>query len=139
VTERVNLDNLTIPIVDLDRYRFSPPGSMGWSEAEYEQLITDPERTIQTDTFSPPKVPQTEWTELSASKDRADGSLPATEKMVIETVGTEIPVKEASDLEKAETTPINEEQKNDYSRSDYIPSPNPPARPWLAPLARPEG
>lgn len=133
MTEPVNLDNITIPVVDLDLYRFSPPGSMGWSEAEYEQLITDPERTIQTDTFSPPRVPQTEWTELSASKDRIDSVLPATEDIDKGRTGTALPVNEVPDTETVETVPSGDE-----SQEDFIRTPNPPARPWLASQARQE-
>lgn len=127
MTEPVNLDNITIPVVDLDLYRFSPPGSMGWSEAEYEQLITDPERTIQTDTFSPPRVPQTEWTELSVSEDRVDSVLPEKEEIDTDKTGTAVPANEVPDTETAEIAPSSDEPKE-----DFIQTPNPPARPWLA-------
>ncbi|WP_010631703.1 hypothetical protein [Sporolactobacillus vineae] len=157
-----NLKKLIIPIVDLDRYRFSPPGSMGWSEAEYEELITDPERTIQTETFSPPEVPQEEWVELSVSKDRAGGDLPfsSEHERASDTVDAsatvtppdkrpkqrspekkskqspekkleqrteELPGKEIPDREKTAVLEVN-----DPLIEEYVKSPNPPARPWLA-------
>jgi hypothetical protein len=152
VTLPESLEKLIIPIVDLDRYRFSPPGSMGWSEAEYEELITDPERTIQTETFSPPEVPQAEWVELSVSKDRAD--LPFSNKqerandtvdaLVAETppeknleqspeknpeqnIG-ELSEKEIPNREKAAAREVNDRSIEE----EYVQSPNPPARPWLA-------
>lgn len=125
-----NLDKLIIPLVNLDDYRFSPPGSMGWSEAEYEQLITDPERTIQTNTFSPPEVPQTDWIELSLSKERAAvGSASESGSSAERASG----LTEPKPAETEETNPDQTRAKSKTGRAEvYIQSPNPPALPWLA-------
>ncbi|MGG4487940.1 hypothetical protein [Metabacillus idriensis] len=36
-------DHNEIPIVKLGDFSFSPPGPMGWSSAEYENMLEDPE------------------------------------------------------------------------------------------------
>lgn len=36
-------DHNEIPIVKLGDFSFSPPGPMGWSSAEYESMLADPE------------------------------------------------------------------------------------------------
>lgn len=123
-----NLEKLVIPLVNLEDYRFSPPGSMGWSEAEYEQLITDPERTIQTETFSPPEVPQTEWVELSLSEERA--AVDSATQSGLTAEGKSNQNESNPDVPRAvkpQTVQSGAGQTEAYTQSPNLPSP-----PWLA-------
>lgn len=56
-----------IPKLDLEDFRFSPPGSMGWSYAEYEKIIESGQAELEVDTTSSlksPPVPTTDLKEL---------------------------------------------------------------------------
>lgn len=141
MAKQVDLDEIDIPKVDLGEYRFSPPSSMGWSAAEYEKLLNNPEEGIQKETFSPPEVPQTTLTELSLSddrrvsisldnvpKDKEDGSL--NEVTVEPTEKEKAQEKKAEKSENQEKKEPSAEEK--APADDYIISENPPAKPWLA-------
>ncbi|WP_100488063.1 hypothetical protein [Sporolactobacillus pectinivorans] len=134
----VNLDEIKIPKVDLEHYRFSPPGSMGWSAAEYDQLLNHPEIGIQTETFSPPEVPDTSLTELSLSSEHlVSGEMTEKPEKVHSSIDVddEIP-KEKTEVKKEKTKGIHEEktesEKIKVPDPTYVVSENPPAKPWIA-------
>lgn len=138
MAEPVNLDEIKIPKVDLEHYRFSPPGSMGWSAAEYDQLLNHPEIGIQTETFSPPEVPNTSLTELSLSSERlVSGEMAEKPEKVRSSaaVDAETP-KEKTEVKKEKKKEIQEEKTESEHKKvpdpTYIVSENPPAKPWIA-------
>ncbi|MCA0987843.1 hypothetical protein [Guptibacillus algicola] len=53
-----------IPKLDLEDFRFSPPGSMGWSYAEYEKIIDSGQAELEVDTTSSLKTPPVPTTDL---------------------------------------------------------------------------
>ncbi|WP_377889558.1 hypothetical protein [Alkalihalobacillus sp. R86527] len=56
-----------IPKLELEEFRFSPPGSMGWSYAEYEKIIDSGQQALEVDTNSSltsPPIPSTTLKEL---------------------------------------------------------------------------
>ncbi|RYM05628.1 hypothetical protein EWH99_05335 [Sporolactobacillus sp. THM7-7] len=64
-------DAFAIPKVDLEQYRFSPPGPMGWSASEYEKILDDPEKKMQESaSFAPPAVPSATLIALPQSSAR---------------------------------------------------------------------
>jgi hypothetical protein len=71
-------ESIAIPNVDLAAYRFSPPGAMGWSVADYEKMFIGSDLKISESVhFSPPGIPKTPLSErpisrLNDSGDRAD-------------------------------------------------------------------
>ncbi|MDQ0483394.1 hypothetical protein [Guptibacillus hwajinpoensis] len=60
-------EHSTIPKLDLEEFQFSPPGSMGWSYAEYEKIVDSDEQILTVDTtstLSSPPVPNQTLREL---------------------------------------------------------------------------
>jgi hypothetical protein len=154
MAKSVDHDEFNIRKVDLEAYRFSPPGSMGWSAAEYEHILNHPEAAVvQSESFSPPGVPSTELQELSASPDRKvdletlEKSIPRTVPVVGRDKNKKaksnlIEIKEESSVaaEKAiqkigisesSEDQVREEREKDENEG-YIIDTNPPAKPWLA-------
>ncbi|WP_347550690.1 hypothetical protein ABFG93_03510 [Pseudalkalibacillus hwajinpoensis] len=57
----------SIPKLDLEEFQFSPPGSMGWSYAEYEKIVDSDELELEVNTTSKvshPDVPKKTLKEL---------------------------------------------------------------------------
>lgn len=144
MAKSVDHDEFKIRKVDLEAYRFSPPGSMGWSAAEYEHILNHPEATVvQSESFSPPEVPSTELEELSASPDRKV-DLETLEKSIPRTVPDvsrdknkkESSVAAEKAIQKTGLSESNEDQITEEREKDenegYIIDTNPPAKPWLA-------
>lgn len=144
MAKSVDHDEFKIRKVDLEAYRFSPPGSMGWSAAEYEHILNHPEAAVvQSESFSPPGVPSTELEELSASPDRKvdletlEKSIPRTVPVVSRdknkkesSVAAEKAIQKIGVSENSEDQ-IREEREKDENEG-YIIDTNPPAKPWLA-------
>ncbi|EST12494.1 hypothetical protein [Sporolactobacillus laevolacticus] len=144
MAKSVDHDEFKIRKVDLEAYRFSPPGSMGWSAAEYEHILNHPEAAVvQSESFSPPSVPSTELEELSASPDRKV-DLETLEKSIPRTVPDvsrdknkkESSVAAEKAIQKTGLSESSEDQITDEREKDenegYIIDTNPPAKPWLA-------
>lgn len=144
MAKSVDHDEFKIRKVDLEAYRFSPPGSMGWSAAEYEHILNHPEAAVvQSESFSPPDVPSTELEELSASPDRKV-DLETLEKSIPRTVPDvsrdknkkESSVAAEKAIQKTGLSESNEDQITEEREKDenegYIIDTNPPAKPWLA-------
>jgi hypothetical protein len=146
MTKEMSLNDFEIRKVDLEAYRFSPPGSMGWSAAEYEHILNHPEASPSTDFFSPPDVPLTVVQELSPSLEHqvelqsqevqsSEDSKARIPKKEDETKPNIIEIKNKSIISnEKETNKANqsESEAEDQEDSGYIIDPNPPAKPWLA-------
>lgn len=144
MAKSVDHDEFKIRKVDLEAYRFSPPGSMGWSAAEYEHILNHPETAVvQSESFSPPDVPSTELEELSASPDRKvdletlEKSIPRTvpdvsrDKNKKESSVAAEKVIQKTGISESSEDQITEEREKDENEG-YIIDTNPPAKPWLA-------
>lgn len=144
MAKSVDHDEFKIRKVDLEAYRFSPPGSMGWSAAEYEHILNHPEAAVvQSESFSPPDVPSTELEELSASPDRKvdletlEKSIPRTvpdvsrDKNKKESSVAAEKVIQKTGISESSEDQITEEREKDENEG-YIIDTNPPAKPWLA-------
>ncbi|MGB8000357.1 MAG: hypothetical protein WCF60_09760, partial [Anaerobacillus sp.] len=71
--------HLSIPKLDLEEFHFSPPGSMGWSYAEYEKIVDSDEEQLEmtaTSNITPSTVPDQPLIELPV---RAGGERPGEE------------------------------------------------------------
>lgn len=152
----IHNDDVEIPKVDLERYRFSPPGSMGWSAAEYEEILQHPDTDFQSEPFSPPSVPlidlkelslspdhqvdlpKTEWAEEKARSERKKKGPPKTDTKNVQSESVtaadgQETIKEIKHDEWTENPQERtHEADNEEKRSEFIIDPNPPAGPWLA-------
>ncbi|RYL93267.1 hypothetical protein [Sporolactobacillus sp. THM19-2] len=135
-------DPFKIPKVDLETYRFSPPGSMGWSAQDYEKLLNHSEEPDVSDPFLPPLIPQDALTELASSVEYQI-ELPVVRD--IENTPSEVQREDIKpvDVKQKKTTgqpkqePVRESDGHDTSEKesiyqDLILTGNPPAKPWMA-------
>jgi hypothetical protein len=152
MTKEMSLNDFEIRKVDLETYRFSPPGSMGWSAAEYEHILNHPEAASSSESFSPPGVPSTALQELSSSLEHqvelqsldvqssedSTARIPKKEDEkkpnIIEIKNKSIisNEKETNKANQLESEAENQEDPDKEEDSGYIIDPNPPAKPWLA-------
>ncbi|MYL63549.1 hypothetical protein GLW07_09305 [Bacillus hwajinpoensis] len=97
--------HMSIPKLDLEEFHFSPPGSMGWSYAEYEKIVDHDDEKLEITTTSnlPKTIASQNLVELPA------GSAVEIQEEVEEEKQIE---KEAgSSEEHLEIAPIEEKQK----------------------------
>ncbi|KMM38876.1 hypothetical protein [Guptibacillus hwajinpoensis] len=89
-------DHSTIPKLDLEDFQFSPPGSMGWSFAEYEKIVNSDEQVLTVDTtstLSSPPVPNQTLRELPQGSAYPVHLQPLDEKETSVVPSTEEPVE----------------------------------------------
>lgn len=126
-----------IPQIELTDFQFSPPGSMGWSQADYEEILRHPEKDIQTTPTDLPGVPTTDLHEL----------LPVvgfTPEQVIDAKQINKPEQQNATGEMRQSQPDaykavptatktkhGEQEKAQPPNDGYILSTQPPAKPWL--------
>lgn len=125
-------DDFDIPKVDLREYLFSPPGSMGWSAAEYERLLNHPDEQTPSEPFSPPPVPAVALAEMAGSPDhQVDDSSAVPESAVKR---AETPVDQRQKKPDPGKTKKTERSKTESEEriKEFIFDPNPPAKPWMA-------
>ncbi|MCL1631313.1 hypothetical protein M3N64_05030 [Sporolactobacillus sp. CPB3-1] len=127
MADHVDDETFEIRKVDLEAYRFSPPGSMGWSASEYERILSHPEADIQSENFAPPGVPSKTLSELSRLPDR---------QLALQTPGTEPDQnhekKKKQTVEAEQSTAPSKKQEREPENEGYIMDTNPPEKPWLA-------
>lgn len=137
MAENVDQDTFGIRKVDLDPYRFSPPGSMGWSSDDYEHILNHPEAAVQSDSIAPPNVPTTDLQELFISPDHSL-EIQSLGKTVSDTAPTANPDKNemSSQSKDRHESPGNENKAGQVKQQEeadlkYTLDTNPPAEPWL--------
>ena len=111
--------HLSIPKLDLEEFHFSPPGSMGWSYAEYEKIVDSDEEQLEmtaTSNITPSTVPDQPLIELPV---RAGGERPGEEpeedlieEDVVDFGGELELVKE--EIEKREEAKQEVDKRNEY-------------------------
>ncbi|MFX3617151.1 MAG: hypothetical protein ACE3JK_06465 [Sporolactobacillus sp.] len=162
MTEKKQAKNYTIPKVELQQFRFSPPGSMGWSAADYDEILQKPEIGIETTPSTVPSIETTELNELSVSPDHTteladlvkDPQTPPVHKKVklvtmkdkekqTQTSNTTVKKKKERVTAKKAVLKTNQETAKTAAPkkvnvrklpaySGYIVDTHPPAKPWLA-------
>ena len=111
--------HLSIPKLDLEEFHFSPPGSMGWSYAEYEKIVDSDEEQLEmtsTSTITSSMVPDQPLIELPVG---AAGERPVEEREeelieedVVDSGGKlELVVEE---IEKREEEKQEVDKRNEY-------------------------
>ncbi len=97
--------HMSIPKLDLEEFHFSPPGSMGWSYAEYEKIVDHDDKKLEITTTSalPTTIASKNLVELPVGSAVEIHEEVEEEKQIEEEVG--------SSEEHLEITPIEEKQK----------------------------
>lgn len=94
-------EHSTIPKLDLEEFQFSPPGSMGWSYAEYEKIVDSDDQVLTVNTtsnLSSPPVPNQPLRELP----QGSTVYPVHFEPLEEKETPVVPSTEATDVESSE-------------------------------------